>query len=378
LIALALSLALLGALPQDERAAQAAVDAALARDPRSLPSAPPGHWSEWTPKAAVPDELSAPLAAAMRAYFAGDYGEALRGLLAILEAEPDFPPALYQAGTTYFRLRRYGDTAQLYERFLRAAPQEVGATQALGHAYYSLGEYPRAREHYEKVLAAAPESVEALRGYALTRMRLGEPETALELLGRVLELREAHADAHTWKAQILFDLGRAEEALASARRARELDPFEPRSAFLESQALAELGQDAEAAKAAARFEELSRAEGELRSLEALLVRAPRDFAVLARMVEIQRGIGNLAEVRGLLERMTRTQPQDVALRVYALDVLEAAGDVEGAAAAALALERIGAEDAAAWKRLERYYAGKDRVRQVQAGERYRRLGGRDG
>ena len=378
MIALALSLALLAAPSQDERALQDAVDAALARDPRSLPSAPPGRWSEWTPKSPVPDDLSAPLAAAMRAYFAGDYGEALRGLLAILEAEPDFPPALYQAGTSYFRLRRYGDTAELYERFLRAAPGEVGATQALGHAYYSLGEYERAREHYEKVLEASPESVEALRGYGLARMRLGEPEAALELLGRVLELRESHADAHAWRAQVLFDLGRTEEALAAARRARELEPFEPRSAFLESQALAELGQDEEAAKVAARFDELSRADQEARSLEALLVRAPRDLAVLGRLVEIQRGIGNLAAVRGLLERMARVRPEDVALRIYALDVLEAAGDAEGAASAALALERVGADEPGAWKRLERYYAGKDRVRQIQAGERYRRLGGRDG
>ena len=37
--------------------------------------------------------LSTALAATRRAYLAGDYGEALRGLLTILDAEIDFPLA---------------------------------------------------------------------------------------------------------------------------------------------------------------------------------------------------------------------------------------------------------------------------------------------
>ena len=59
-----------------------------------------------------------------------------------------------------------------------------------------------------------------------------------------------------------------------------------------------------------------------------------------------------------------------------MDVLTTMNDVEGARVAARALEQNCAQEARAWLRLERYYRDiGDRRREVQAGERYLRLGG---
>ena len=102
--------------------------------------------------------------AAETAYRVGNYPEALRQVYQVLEAVPDLPPALTLLGTAYFRLQRYQDTADCFERLLHVAPGELWRSQALGHAYYSLGRYEAARDHYTKVVATKRAGVDALRG----------------------------------------------------------------------------------------------------------------------------------------------------------------------------------------------------------------------
>ena len=166
------------------------------RDPRSLPVAEEGRWADWSPRTPVSDDHRVLLGAGMAAYGARDYPRALDALYDLLELEPDFPPALYQASTASFRLRRYGDCIELLERFVRVVPREVGATQALGHSLYSLGRYEEARAHYERVLAHNPDSVEAVRGYGLSHLRLGGRARgrAAEALARIDAARDQGVD----------------------------------------------------------------------------------------------------------------------------------------------------------------------------------------
>ncbi len=348
----------------------------LRRDPATLPQAAADRWLEWRPSDPIPEQQQQALRAGMRAYFAGDYATAARELWAMLEREPDFPPALYQLGVTYFRLRRYGDCARVFERFLRAAPGEVGATQALAHSYYSLGDYPAALAHYQRVLEANPDSVEALRGYALAHLRTSQLEQALELLDRCLTLRPEHADALYWKAQVLFDLGRAEEARAEAERARELDAFDPRPWFLLSQVLHELGDDAQAEAAERRFLELDLIDQKVRTLEGQLLFEPQRVETHKRLVDLQRASGNDSGTQTAVARLIQAVPEDLAVRSFALEALHAIGAAEAAQQVADGIERDFAGTAEAWRVLRDYYdALGDRVRQIRAGERYLRLGG---
>lgn len=355
---------------------RARVEQALQRDPSTLPNAAAGKWADWDATKPLGDTLVRALAAGIGAYQRGELGLALAQFHGLLEVEPDLPPALYHAGLCYFRLRRYKDCATLIERFEAAAPREIGATRVLGHSYYSLGRYGDARAQYEQVLAAVPDDVEARRGLALSRMRLGQLDEALAELENVLARKPEHADAQTWKAQLLFDLGRSEEALAAALRARELGPFEPKSWYLVSQIQLDLGHDADAEAARARFEVLSRAASEIRSLEALLLTDPHALGPQHRLVEVHVSIGDAKTVRERLARLVSEAPKAVELRIFALDAWVALGDEEGARNAALELERECADEAAAWQRLESFWASvRDRVRQVQASERYLRLKG---
>lgn len=373
LCALALALALGQATAADpERAA--ADDAVVAHALEELPRAAPGRWADWRPDTPVPEAHREALGAGIRAYTARDYPLALAVLYQLLHDEPDYPPALYQAASAHFRLRRYGDCVRLLERFIEVVPHEVGATQHLGHSLYSLGRYEEARAHYERVLAAEPEAVEALRGLALTHLRLGDEARALELLERVVALRPEHADAVAWIAQIHFDAGRTAEARAACERAIQLDRADPRSWFLLAAILGEAGEASAAAEARARFEQLSRLEQERLAIEGVLLQSPLDAPSLARLADVHVRRGDARAAGEAIERLLALDPENLGARILALDVMEALGDAEGARRRALELEAHCEEHVEAWERLERYWAAAgDIARQIRAGERHRRM-----
>lgn len=375
-LAALLALALHAPCLAQEAAAAPARAEVLARDPASLPRAAANRWSAWKPTDAVPDALQGTMREGTRAYFAGDYASALASYWDMLQREPDFPPALYQLGVTYFRLRRYGDCARTLERFLAAVPSAVGATQALAHSYYSLGDYERALAQYEAVLGADATSVEALRGYALSHMRLGHLERALELFDACLAKSPEHLEVLFWRGQTLFDLGRIEDARAAAEAARELDPFDPRAWFLLSQVHFEVGEDEAAAAAETRFSELNLHAQKVRTLEGLLLYEPRRVDLWRRLFDVERSAGNTAGAIEALQGSLRALPQDLDVRLFALQSFSDLGERARSMEIAGTIERDFAEEPDAWLALRDFYGSLgDRVRQVRAGERYLRLGG---
>lgn len=347
-------------------------------DPRDLPHAAEDRWADWSPDVLPPDVILPTFQAAVRAYTSGALPVALGHLWTVLSEHPDYPPALHQMGVIYFRLRRYGDAVHVLERFFARAPDEVAETRALAHSYYSLGRYDDALRHYARVLAAQPGMVEALRGIALAHMRLGDAAQALEYLERVIALAPDHADAWAWRARLLFDEDRTGDALAAAERARDLDAFEPRPWFLLAQILYELERDEDAAVARRRFEALDRVAQETRALEAQLLYDPNQPEVLKNLARYRGSVGDVPRTRKALQRLMRIDARRTEWNVFALDVLEGIGDEDGAAVVVTALETNCAGAPETWKRLERYYGRlRHRVKQVQAGERYRLLSGTD-
>ncbi len=344
------------------------------RDPRSLPHAEAGHWRGFDPTKLKKEELPRGMLEVRDALLAENLPRAMRALQQVLTEVPDFPPAWHQLGVLYFKLQRYGDGAACLERYLEVAPSRIGDTRVLGHCYYSLGEYARAKEHYEKVLAVNADEVEALRGHALARMRLGDTEGALAELGRVIELEPRHVEAWMWKAQILFELDRFEPALAAAEHARDLDRFSPRGWFLIGRITSELGREKDSEAALRRFHELAAIAEDLRYVESQLQSSPEDLQLWRRKAELHRRAGDLTRVRESLARLFAVAPASLDSRLFGLDTLEALGDFEGGRLIALKLEVLGSEDPATWKRLEQFYArARDRQKQIEAGERYRRL-----
>ena len=359
----------------------------LQRTPDELPRADGNPWEglfELGSDQAIAEHLGSQTVQSLgeieRAYRASDFPAALEGLYVLLDWRPDLPPALIILGTTYFRLRRYGDSIVAYERLLEVAPSQLWRTQALGHAYYSLGEYERARDHYAAVLADQPEqSAEAVRGLALAHLRLGEEDRALELFARVIELSPTNWEAHAWTAQVRFDRGEIEQAHEAAEAARAIAPHEPRPWYILTNVLFELGLDDEAEAAEARWRELDSLAQGIRRVRSLLMFQPGSYGLAVELVELCRQAGDRGGVRDGLDRMVRNLPPDIRrvdVYIFALDCLLEIGDSAAAEVAAQNLANDCAEEPDAWRRLETYYALiRDRKRQIEAGEKWRRLGG---
>lgn len=355
-----LALALAAQVPAHEPKPQPAEQrdartAALDLDPTTLPKAEAGRWARWNPKDALPEALAGEMQLALAAYQAADYPRALELLVPLLRREPDFPPALYQLGLVYFRMRRYGDGAKALERFVAVVPHELGATQALGHCYYTLGDYGRAQAHYEKVLELSPRSSEAWRGLGLAHLRQGDATRALECLDRCLELRPGHADALLWRAQALFELERPGEALLAVTTGLEGAPHEPRGWFLLAQLQAELGREEDAERSRARFAELSRIEQEVRAQEGLLLYSPRAVEPLRRLVLLHRATRNTREALELLARLLDVVPDELAARILALETCAELAPGVTSDRMAAELEARFPREVQAWSALESYF-----------------------
>jgi hypothetical protein len=107
----------------------------------------------------------------------------------------------------------------------------------------------------------------------------------------------------------------------------------------------------------------------VRALEARLLFAPRDGALIDEALGIHARTGNVAQTRAWITRLVSLRPDDVALRMRALDALEQVGDRIGARPAAAALEARAGDDVAVWQRLRAYY---QRVGDAHALERVER------
>lgn len=326
----------------------------LMRDPRTLPRAEAGAWKEWEMSSPMPQSHGARIHAAAQAYGRRELPLALEHMLAVLEELPDCPPLLHQSGVIYFKLRRYRDAQEMFERFVRVAPDLAGHTRVLGHCYYSLGDYDKAHDHYERVLAADPATLEARRGLGLTVMRQGDSARALEELGKVVAAAPDHADAWTWIAQIHYDEDRSDEALAALKEAQEIDPFDSRSWYLLGQVHYDRGDDVAGDRAHQRYSELYRIAQDVRSVERRLAIAPHQPDVIRRLIRLHHSVGNRARVRQGIALLIHEDPSSIAIRIEVLNALVSMGDEEGAEAAALSLERMAGENAAALERLERY------------------------
>jgi len=173
----------------------AASSEALRRNPRDLVHAP-----ERNPRAPEPADVESDasrpeMREAVAAIRERDLPRALASLYRVLDARPDYPPALYEMGVVYFRLQRYGDGAAVLERYLAVAPDRIGHTRALGHCYYSLGDYARAKAptfgfvlHRELSIPRGDNSADIVCAFSLfTHLLQAETYIYLEECARILK-----------------------------------------------------------------------------------------------------------------------------------------------------------------------------------------------
>ena len=296
---------------------------------------------------------------ALTAFRSGDNGKSIELLLALVDSNPEFPPATLMLGSVYFRLRRHEDAVHAFQSFLKHAPGELQRTRHLAHALYSLGRYEEARDHYRRVLArhategglkGAPRS-RALRGLGLSLSHLGELEEARDVLRRAVEVDPRDAESLIALARVLEEHDALAEAARIAARAQVILPFDPRPAYMLATLQEDLGNAEEAAVHRAKFEVLSPVDVLVRDLETRLLHAPRDRNALAELVRLHASIANADGVRSAIQRLRPASLDELIL------VLETCADLVPKASRA-ASERLRKEfefSARAWNALADYY-----------------------
>ncbi len=266
------------------------------RNAADLPRAEPGRWSDWKPGPAPAETVAEPYLAAVRSFQEGWVARASDGAFLVLHTEPDYPPALLLGAAACFRMQRYGDAVELYQRLLDHAPGELARTRQLGHSLHSLGRSAEALAHYERMLAAKPGDLAVRRARGVVRLRTGDVAGGLKDLEAVLVLQPGDAESLYWRASALFDDER-EGSLDAARAARDAAPFAARTWYLLSQAAGEEGEEELAQRARVRHGELAAAEASKRVLEQRLMIDPTDLAAAEDLARLLLTVGDFRRAR---------------------------------------------------------------------------------
>ena len=255
-------------------------------------------------------------------------------------------------GETFYRLRRWGDAVEEFNRIAGEGPLRLDGAGLYGQCRLHLNDPREAFRAFTYVLEHRPDDLAAHRGLANLYYNQGAMVPALAEFEKVAALDDADGAPHRFMGHIYKDVERPAEAVREfeAALARRLDPEGARRARAE---LAELlVKGAEYARAAAvldgcDLEEAARpalvalrAEGlwgagrqaEARALLGPALAAhPDAVPLLAARARIHLEEGEPAAAAGLLERATAAEPHEYAHRYQLAVAYEALGRTADAA-----------------------------------------------
>lgn len=121
-------------------------------------------------------------------FFSRQYDRAVQHLVAVLEHEPRFFPALFQLGRVYVQMEKYKEAIDAFERALLYSRQ-LEALPALAHAYALAGRTEEARIILDDMANDKIRRYVTSPMIARIHLGLGELETALDWLQRGVEER---------------------------------------------------------------------------------------------------------------------------------------------------------------------------------------------
>lgn len=127
-------------------------------------------WREWSKSGSAAMDLL--LLRGRDAMAAGDTGQAIEHLTALIDHAPDFAEGWNARATAYFQAGEYGPSIDDIAHTLTLNPRHFGALSGLGMIFEELGKSDKALEVYRAALAIHPhlggvlESVERLEAQA--------------------------------------------------------------------------------------------------------------------------------------------------------------------------------------------------------------------
>jgi tetratricopeptide (TPR) repeat protein len=327
--------------------------------------------------AGVAHPLPLRLAAAGR-LAAGRFGEAEALLRRAMTGGPTDPSLRLELATCFAAARRPEAALEAADAALRLSPGFAPAWEAKARLLMDSGDWPGSRQAFERAAALTPQAPEPLSGLASLALQAGDLAEARRRAEQALARRPDHPEAAFTLAKAELEAGAFAAAekrlarLAADQRAPPLAASEVRLALGEAlhglkrwreafQAFAAgkaILRSLYAERAASRPGETAKARALVNALHALPTEAwagPPDAAPVEGEAEVhvflvgfprsgttllEQALAGHPRVSALEERPTLAEPIDAFL---------------GAQAGLERLLRLGADDAAAWRR--RYWAG---------------------
>jgi hypothetical protein len=142
---------------------------------------------------------------------AGRLDQAEHILAQVLDAKPDYPPALLQAAVMSYNRKRPLESLEHLQRAIRIAPEHALFHRNICEIYRSLARLDEAVFHGKRAVELAPDDADALYNLGVIHYDRLEIEAAIESDRRALAINPAMAAAHFELAEALLLTGRFEE-----------------------------------------------------------------------------------------------------------------------------------------------------------------------
>lgn len=148
-------------------------------------------------------------------YQAGQYGDAEKLALSIIQEFPENPFAWKALGAVLEKLDRKSEAVNANQKSVALSPQDAEAHNNLGVSLKELGRLDDSETSYAQAITLKPDYAEAYNNMAITLQELGKLDKAEALLRQAIALKLDYAEAHKNLANSLKEQGRLNEAVAS-------------------------------------------------------------------------------------------------------------------------------------------------------------------
>lgn len=187
---------------------------------------------------------------------AKQYSCALSEFRQILERDPNSVAAHMLSGEALDGLGRTVEAIPEFQAAAKAGPQEPNVNFGLGYLYWKLHKYDEAKEAFQRELDIDPKNAQALAYLGDIELKRNAPEKALPLLNKAIQLRNDIRIAYLDIGAILMEQKRYTEALSPLLHAEKLDPEQPDAHYRLARVYREMGNAAASQKEFAKVREL--------------------------------------------------------------------------------------------------------------------------
>lgn len=216
----------------------------------------------------------------LRNAFRGDVDEAISAFKRAAALDSTLADAQAYLGMLYGIRGQWKDAIREFQDAIQADPAYVEVYTELGEAYLNaLGSVDQAISPLEKAVQLHPNDERARRLLGTAYLRVNRVDEAKRELKKALELNASEVDAIYNLGLAHFREGKFEAASSHFKQLLKYDPLHAQAHFNLGNCLARTGQRAESKKTLQTFEKLRVQEEQLKHLDRLVSRHPKDPAV---------------------------------------------------------------------------------------------------